>query len=108
MDPKQTIIDAADASDRKDWETCRERLAAYREWRNKGGFEPVIQPPVPGITKGWNGDFAEKELLDKLKSYGELPADFPHEWFERMGRTGEEDADENEDGHWRRQARLPD
>lgn len=62
MDPKQTLIDAADAADAKDWETVTHSLANYRFWRIRGGYEPNIG--------GLNGDFVESELRNKMASYG--------------------------------------
>lgn len=40
MDPAETLRIARDAYTSGDFETCREYLGYYSEWRRKGGFEP--------------------------------------------------------------------
>lgn len=41
MDPLATLNRALDALTDEDYETAREALTDYDNWRTKGGFEPV-------------------------------------------------------------------
>ena len=40
MDPTATLRLAMEAIENGEYEEAHEHLEAYREWRNKGGFEP--------------------------------------------------------------------
>ncbi len=42
MDPEETLRNAADAVASGEWGECNEALGHYREWRAKGGFEPLL------------------------------------------------------------------
>lgn len=54
MDTVAALHWAMEAIEEGDYDRAREHLEAYREWRNKGGFEPkwISQGQWPRILSG--------------------------------------------------------
>lgn len=65
MDPESTLSELEDCIDDNDFSGAVERLAAYYQWRLKGGFEPT-----------W-GDMTAESLAVRLAEkvgYARIPA----------------------------------
>jgi hypothetical protein len=58
IDPEATLLNAELYIIAKDFVHAKQMLNCYRNWRDRGGFEPVIN--------GRSGDIFYKELKDKI------------------------------------------
>lgn len=56
MDPRETLKAALRALAADDFEGCRDYLSYYRQWRDRGGFEPT------------HGDFIEEHTGALLRA----------------------------------------
>jgi hypothetical protein len=76
MDPRQCLIDAADAITDGDLMGAAELVAAYRRWRSGGGFEP---PAAVNWGPGWEpgAPITGDDLADRIEQQvGEEVAEF--------------------------------
>lgn len=64
MDPQACLDRAALAISTGDMGEAQEALQDYRNWRERGGFEPEYCG-----TRGLSGDVYARELFDKLTEY---------------------------------------
>lgn len=60
MDPKACLLRALSSLEAGDWLDATEALTDYREWRSRGGFEPMFGDGLPSTVL--EGDRLERLL----------------------------------------------